>query len=359
MNNFHRDQVSGQGRAVSVGVASEMLGVSCQTVRNWIQAGVLKASRTFGNHRRISVRSIKRWNGEDEEPQEERQTICYARVSTQAQKKEGNLNRQENRLVEYCENEFQNSRENILVISESGSGLNESRRGYLKLINLILGGKIERILVEHRDRIARYGVRLFEVLCERHSVELIVTNTKDEVSDEIEMASDIMSLVTVYAARSHGARGGLAKKMIVTDEAKSLILELHQQGVAQKDIPAKLNGFTCPKTLKPYSIHSVRETIHEQDRLQRIIPSLTSPIQQFVDQFCVREAGARCYSKPFHKYYSSWAESQNLPAPSSRSLTTSVKRLLNIPVQRNGSGYFYFVGLKLKGNERSSRSHLA
>ena len=359
MNNFHRDQVSGQGRAVSVGVASEMLGVSCQTVRNWIQAGVLKASRTFGNHRRISVRSIKRWNGEDEEQQEERLTVCYSRVSTQAQKKEGNLHRQSELLLEYCETEFQNSRENILEISESGSGLNQNRKGFLRLVDLILDGKIGRVVVSHSDRLNRGGNRLFSVLCERMNVELIIINTKVDVSDEEEMAADIMSLVTVYAARTHGKRGGLAKKMIVTDEAKSLILELHQQGVAQKDIPAKLTGQTCPKTLKPYSIHSVRETIHEQDRLQRIIPSLTSPIQQFVDQFCVREAGARCYSKPFHKYYSSWAESQNLPAPSSRSLTTSVKRLLNIPVQRNGSGYFYFVGLKLKGNERSSRSHLA
>ena len=89
MSDFHRDEVSGQGRAVSVGEASEMLGVSAQTVRNWIQAGVLKASRTFGNHRRVCVRSIRRWNGEDEEPQEERLTVCYSRVSTQAQKKEG------------------------------------------------------------------------------------------------------------------------------------------------------------------------------------------------------------------------------------------------------------------------------
>ena len=358
MSNFHRDQVSGQGRAVSVGEASEMLAVSAQTVRNWIQAGVLDASRTFGNHRRVCVRSIRLWNGEDEEPQEERLTVCYSRVSTQAQKKEGNLHRQSERLVKHCENEFQNSKENILVISESGSGLNESRKGYLRLVDLILEGKVQRVVISHSDRLSRYGVRLFAILCERMNVELVVTESKTEISNEQEMAADIMSLVTVYAARTHGVRGGLAKKMIVTDEAKSLILELHQQGVAQKDIPAKLAGLTCPKTDKPYSIHSVRETIHEQYRLQRIIPSLTSPIQQFVDQFCIRETGARCYSKPFHKYYSSWAESQNLPAPSSRSLTTSVKRLLNIPVQRNGSGYFYFLGLKLKGNDRASRSHL-
>ena len=106
MNNFHPDDVAQQGRAVSVGEASEMLGVSPQTVRNWIDGGVLDASRTFGNHRRVCVRSIRRWNGEDEEQQEERLTVCYSRVSTQAQKKEGNLDRQSERLLEYCETKF-------------------------------------------------------------------------------------------------------------------------------------------------------------------------------------------------------------------------------------------------------------
>jgi len=44
--------------------------------------------------------------------------------------------------VEYCQKEFQNSRDEILLLSENGSGLNEARRGYLKLIDLILAGKV-------------------------------------------------------------------------------------------------------------------------------------------------------------------------------------------------------------------------
>jgi len=359
VNNFHRDQVSGQGRAVSVGEASEMLGVSCQTVRNWIQAGVLKASRTFGNHRRISVRSIKRWNGEDEEQQEERLTVCYSRVSTQAQKKEGNLHRQSELLLEYCENEFQNSRENILEISESASGINENRKGFLRLVDLILDGKIGRVVVSHSDRLSRGGNRLFSVLCERMNVELIIINTKVDVSDEEEMAADIMSLVTVYAARTHGKRGCLAKKMVVTEEARSRILDLYNQGLTQDHIVTLIQreDYRCPKTQKRYSIHAVRLSLMEHEKLKRILPGTDNPIRKFIAERCEQTAEGKCYSRPFFNQYCSWAKSNNLPTPSNHSLSNGVKRI-GFQIRRNGSGYSYFLGLKLKGNDRASRSHL-
>lgn len=359
VNNFHRDDVEGQGRVVSVGEASEMLAVSCQTVRNWIDAGVLDASRTFGNHRRVCVRSIRRWNGEDEEPQEERLTVCYSRVSTQAQKKEGNLDRQSERLVKYCETEFQNSRDEILLVSENGSGLNESRRGYLKLIDLILAGKVGCVVVEHKDRLARYGVRLFELLCERMNVDLVVTNAKEDASHEDDLTEDLMSIIVVYSSRIYGRRGGEAKKMIVTEEAKIRILALYNQGLTQDHIVTLIQreNYRCPKTKKRYSIHSVRMTLMEHEKLKRILPGTDNPIRRFIAERCEQTTEGKCYSRPFFNEYCSWSKSQNLPIPSNHSLSNGVKRI-GFQIRRNGSGYSYFLGLKLKGNDRASRSHL-
>jgi putative resolvase len=358
VNNFHRDEVAGQGRVVSVGEASEMLGVSAQTVRNWIQAGVLDASRTFGNHRRVCVRSIRRWNGEDEEQQEEKQTICYARVSTQAQKKEGNLSRQENRLVEYCQKEFQNSRENILVISESGSGLNETRRGYLKLIDLILGGKIERIVVEHRDRIARFGTKVFTVLCERMNVDLVVTNAKSDISHEEELSADVLSIITVFSAKVNGRRGGEESRMVLTDAVKTRIIQLYQQGLAQTQITIIIReeNFRCPKTNRKYAIHAVRQTIHQQEKILKALPVSTSPIEKFIQEKCIRAEGERVFTRPFSREYSIWCKAHNLPSVTSQNLTISLKRMFKLG--RNGSGYSFINGIALKDYPRASRSHL-
>jgi putative resolvase len=358
VGDSRNDQRAVQGRLISVGEASKILAVSGETIRNWCDAGELEFVRTFGGHRRVGLRSIRRWLGEDEEPQGDRQTAIYCRCSTSTQTKEGNLDRQKDRLLQHCESEFQIGKENILVISETGSGLNESRKGYLKLINLILGGKIERIAVEHIDRLARYGVRLFEVLCERHSVELIVTNTKEDVSEEQEMAADIMSLVTVYSARLHGKRGGAEKKMVLTDEVKKRILDLYQQGLAQTQITIiiRREDYRCPKTGHQYKIHAVRQTIHQQEKIQKALPASTSPIDQFIEENCVRSKDERVFTRPFHREYSIWCEAHNLPSVTSLNLTNSLKRMFKLG--RTGSGYAFINGIALKDHPRASRSHL-
>jgi len=43
------------------------------------------------------------------------------------------------------------------VISEIASGVNENRRGLKKLLNEVRRGKVEKVIVEHPDRLARFG----------------------------------------------------------------------------------------------------------------------------------------------------------------------------------------------------------
>ena len=121
-----------------------MLGVSRQTIRNYCRSSnELVWRRTIGGHRRVCVGSLKRWLGfDDEDDDGERKTVIYARVSTNAQKREGNLLRQKERLLEYCENELGCSREEVVIISECGSGLNEARKGYLRLIDIVISGNV-------------------------------------------------------------------------------------------------------------------------------------------------------------------------------------------------------------------------
>jgi len=191
------------------------------------------------------------------------------------------------------------------------------------------------------------------------NVELIIINTKVDVSDEEEMAADIMSLVTVYAARTHGKRGCLAKKMVVTEEARSRILDLYNQGLTQDHIVTLIQreDYRCPKTQKRYSIHAVRLSLMEHEKLKRILPGTDNPIRKFIAERCEQTAEGKCYSRPFFNQYCSWAKSNNLPTPSNHSLSNGVKRI-GFQIRRNGSGYSYFLGLKLKGNDRASRSHL-
>jgi hypothetical protein len=267
------------------------------------------------------------------------------------------LERQKNRLLEYCETEL-NGRENVLVIAETGSGLNENRKGYQRLIELVLAGKLGRIVVEHRDRIARFGTTTFALLCERMNVELIVTNMKEDVSDEVEMASDILSLVSVYSARIHGKRGGEESRMVLTDEVKTRIIQLYQQGLAQTKITTIIRdeNYRCPKTNRKYAIHAVRQTIHQQEKILKALPASSSPIEDFISEKCIRAEGERVFTRPFSREYSIWCKANGLSVVTSLNLTNSLKRMFKLG--RTGSGYAFINGIALKDHPRASRSHL-
>lgn len=89
----------------------------------------------------------------------------YSRVSTRRQADAGNLERQTQRLGEYARAA---GYEIVGVYEEIAGGLNESRRQLRKLTKAIVAGKINIVVVEYKDRLARFGYIYLELLCESH-----------------------------------------------------------------------------------------------------------------------------------------------------------------------------------------------
>ena len=172
------------------------------------------------------------------------------------------------------------------------------------------------------------------------------------------MASDILSLVSVYSARIHGKRGGEESRMVLTDAVKTRIIQLYQQGLAQTQITTIIRdeNFRCPKTNRKYAIHAVRQTIHQQEKILKALPASSSPIDQFIEENCVRSKDERVFTRPFHREYSIWCKAHDLPPVTSLNLTNSLKRLFKLG--RNSSGYSFINGIALKDHPRASRSHL-
>jgi len=72
-----------------------------------------------------------------------KQKIIYARVSSQGQKDD--LDRQK-RMLQHRYPEY-------ILIEDIGSGLNLNKRGIRKIVDLAIGGKIEEVVVVHKDRL--------------------------------------------------------------------------------------------------------------------------------------------------------------------------------------------------------------
>ena len=67
------------------------------------------------------------------------------------------------------------------IITDIGSGINLNRRGLLKLINLSIEGKINKIVVVHKDRLCRFR---YELIVDKYSngeIIILENNNKKKI----------------------------------------------------------------------------------------------------------------------------------------------------------------------------------
>ena len=189
---------------LKVGDAAEYLGVSISTLRRWETEGKLIPERTAGNQRRYDTSVLNRFRDKDKVKQ---YTIAYSRVSSSDQKED--LLRQTKSISDYCIARGYQFR----VIEDVGSGLKYNKKGLQELITLVCTGEIERIVVNYKDRLIRFGYEMLEQVCELNNVEIEVINLTEDKSYEEELVEDVLSIITVFSARLYGSRSHKSKKM--------------------------------------------------------------------------------------------------------------------------------------------------
>lgn len=189
---------------VTLSRASELLGVTKKTLREWDAKGKIKVIRTEGGHRRIPLTEIKRL--QQLNPEDDRVlTLAYCRCSTKRQ--EENLERQVGRVLEYCcKRGWQ-----VELFKDIGSGLNDQRKDFKRLLKRVAQPDVKRVVVEYQDRLARFGYHTFKEYCDNFGVEVIAIEETAVKEFEQELVDDMIALVTAYSARLYGRRGGRKK----------------------------------------------------------------------------------------------------------------------------------------------------
>jgi putative resolvase len=132
--------------------------------------------------------------------------LVYARCSTHKQQE--NLERQVGRLLEHANT----TGLQVELYKDIGSGLNENRKQFKRLMARLPAGDVARVLVEYKDRLSRYGFGTFVAYCESLGVSVEVLHDSEPKEFEQEFAEDIVALIASYSARLYGRRGGKAKK---------------------------------------------------------------------------------------------------------------------------------------------------
>lgn len=134
--------------------------------------------------------------------------VVYARVSSSENKK--NLDMQAKRVSDFCSAKGWVVNE---VVKECASGLNDKRP---KLQKILKEGKASRIIIEHKDRLTRFG---FEYIKTLYDGEIVIIN--EVIEDESDLMQDFISLVTSFCARIYGKRRTKRKTEQIIKELSS------------------------------------------------------------------------------------------------------------------------------------------
>jgi len=128
----------------------------------------------LGGHRRFDLNQLKQRFLNSE--LEQNRVVIYTRVSSHDQKSD--LVRQEEKLVEYCKI---NHYTNVRSLSDLGSGLNYKKPGLIKLLKLILNNELDVLIINHKDRLLRFGSELIFMLCKHHNIKVLILEDKKNI----------------------------------------------------------------------------------------------------------------------------------------------------------------------------------
>jgi len=182
--------------------------LSKTTLHRWLKDGKLTEHRTTGGHRRYDSAEIEKLLSiSDGVTVTEKDVALYARVSTQKQAE--NLIRQHERLIEAC---GERGYRIVLDCSEIASGLNDNRRQFFKIIDAACKGEIKKVVVEHRDRLTRFGFRTIERFYNGVGCRVEVLEELEGKSKHEELVEDILTIIVSFSSRLYGARGGRRQK---------------------------------------------------------------------------------------------------------------------------------------------------
>ena len=122
-------------------------------------------------------------------------TVGYCRVSGESQSDD--LASQ----VAYLQKHYPEAE----IIRDFGSGINFKRKGLISLLERVLRGDKLRVVVAHRDRLARFGGEVIQFLVKQNGGEVVVLD-ETVYSPEEELTEDFLTILDVFSRRMYGLR---------------------------------------------------------------------------------------------------------------------------------------------------------
>ena len=184
---------------MKAGEVLKILRISRPTLSKYGKDGLINVYKTPNNHYIYDKDSVMKFLGKVSE----RKTVIYSRVSSKKQKQD--LENQIELLTKYCINKGYNIHESYKDISTGLSFID--RKDLLKLIDEIILGKVEKVIISYKDRLSRIGFDFFKVLFEKFACEIeVVSEIGSNKLDSEEIFEEIIHLLHCYSMKLYSSR---------------------------------------------------------------------------------------------------------------------------------------------------------
>jgi len=168
----------------------QKLGISYRTLQSYVKKGYVKPVVLESGKWRFREEDVEKLMG----IVKKRKAVLYARVSSNTQKDD---------LVNQVKYLEENVEDYDQVITDVGSSLNMKRRGFIKLLRMILNNEVSKVIIAYPDRLVRFGFEIVEEVCRAHNCELVVLNKEDKTPEQ-ESIEDLISILVSFSEKLQG-----------------------------------------------------------------------------------------------------------------------------------------------------------
>ena len=182
---------------------AERQGIHYMTAWRWWKAGKLPVPAYQSPSGSIIVQLPDSLSG---------RAVIYARVSSHDQRPD--LDRQIARVARWATREGLQVAE---VVAEVGVGLNGKRA---KLQRLLADPQATTIMVEHQDRLARFGVEYLAAALAAQGRRIVAVEEAETTND---LVDDMVEVLTSFCARLYGRRGARNRAMRAVTATKDRV----------------------------------------------------------------------------------------------------------------------------------------
>jgi len=190
----------------------KLLRITRQTLTKYVKTGKIRTNTLPNGRYNYNEEDVYKFLNKDMK----RKTVIYGRVSTSNQKKD--LENQIELLKQFC---FTNGYIISEIYSDIASGINfEKRKEFFELLDEIIAGKVEKVVITYKDRLSRVGYGLFQHLFSKYNCEIIVMSEVGSPKlDSQEIFEEIISLLHCYSMKLYSKRKIQKLKEVIEDDS--------------------------------------------------------------------------------------------------------------------------------------------